>query len=147
MLEGLASKLRAAVDRLSKSADKDTIDALLNDIQRALIAGDVDVKLAKELVVSIRKRASEKLPEALTRREWVINVVYEELTRFLGGSGLGVTLKPKKILLCGLFGSGKTSTAAKLARFYQKKGCGPAWSVATPSALPRTSSSSSWQRR
>ena len=125
MLEGLATKLRSALDRLSKGADKATIDALLNDMQRALISGDVDVNLAKELVNSIRKRAFEKIPEGLTRREWIVNIVYEELTKTLGGSGLGVTLKPKKILLCGLFGSGKTSTAAKLARFYQKKGLRP----------------------
>ena len=68
MLEGLASKLRSAIDRLSKSADKDTVDALLNDIQRALIAGDVDVKLARELTASIRKRALDKIPEGITRR-------------------------------------------------------------------------------
>jgi len=125
MLEGLATKLRSALDRLSKGADKATVDALLNDIQRALIAGDVDVNLAKELTNSIRKRAFEKIPEGLTRREWIVSIVYEELTKTLGGSGFAVTLKPKKILLCGLFGSGKTSTAAKLARFYQKKGLRP----------------------
>ncbi|MEM7813472.1 MAG: signal recognition particle receptor subunit alpha [Candidatus Aenigmatarchaeota archaeon] len=125
MLEGLSAKLRAAIDRLSKGTDKATIDALLNDIQRALIAGDVDVRLARELTAAIRKRAFDKIPEGITRREWVISAVYDELARFLGGSGLAVSLKPKKVLLCGLFGSGKTSTAAKLARFYQKKGLRP----------------------
>ena len=125
MLEGLSSKLRGALDRLTKSTDKAAIDALLNDMQRALISGDVDVKLAQELVASIRKRANERLPEGLTRREWIVSIVYDELTRVLGGAGSTVTLKPKKILLCGLFGSGKTSTAAKLARFYQRKGLRP----------------------
>ena len=125
MLEGLSAKLRGAMDRLTKGTDKASVDAFLNDIQRSLIAGDVDVKLAQELVTSIRKKASEKIPEGLTRREWIVSVVYDELARILGGSGSAVTLKPKKILLCGLFGSGKTSTAAKLARFYQRKGLKP----------------------
>ena len=124
MLEGLATKLRAALDRLG-GADAAAVDAMLAEVQRGLIAGDVDVKLARELAAAIRKRALAQLPAGLTRREWVVNVVYEELTKILGGSGSSIALKPKKILLAGLFGSGKTSTAAKLARFYQKKGLRP----------------------
>jgi signal recognition particle subunit SRP54 len=128
MLESLSSKIKGALQKIAKlgSVDEEAVSALVAEIERALIAGDVDVKLAKHLSEQIKKRAFEKIPQGLTRREHVINVVYEELTKILGGEKPEISLKPKKVLLCGLFGSGKTSTAAKLARFYQKKGLRPA---------------------
>ncbi len=124
MLKGLSDKLRSAVDRISGMSvvDKDAIDDVLRDIQRALLSADVDVKLVLELTDSIRKKAFEKLPEGLTRREHITKVIFDELVKILGETKSPVSLAPKKILLAGLFGSGKTSTAAKLARFYQKKG-------------------------
>ncbi len=127
MLKSLSTKLRDAMDRLTKgSPDKDAVEALVKEIQRALLSADVDVKLVFQLSESIRKRAFEDIPPALTRREHVIKVVYEELTRIMGEKKSVIELKPKKILLSGLFGSGKTTTAAKLARFYQKHGLKPA---------------------
>ncbi|MFH1630907.1 MAG: signal recognition particle receptor subunit alpha [Candidatus Aenigmatarchaeota archaeon] len=123
MLESLSSKLRGAIDKLTRgSIDKETVEELIREIQRALISGDVDVKLVDELSENIRKRAFEKIPEGVTRRDYVTGVVYGELANIMGGERPEIGLRPKKILLCGLFGSGKTSTAAKLARFYQKKG-------------------------
>lgn len=127
MLGALSGKLREAMDKLTGkgSVDKQAIDDLTLDIQRALLSADVDVQLVFELTERIRKRASGDLPAGLTRKEHVVKVVYEELTDIMGKSKSAIELKPKKILLCGLYGSGKTSTAAKLARFYQKKGLKP----------------------
>ena len=126
MLKSLSTKLRDALEHLAKgSADKEAVEQLVKEIQRALLSADVDVKLVYQLSESIRERAFEKIPPALTRREHIIRVVYEELTRIMGERRALVELKPKKILLAGLFGSGKTSTAAKLARFYQKHGLKP----------------------
>lgn len=127
MLESLSSKIKGALQKIAKlgSVDEEAVSALVAEIERALIAGDADVGLARQLSEHIKKRAFEKIPQGLTRREHVINVVYEELTKILGGEKPDISLKPKKILLCGLFGSGKTSGAAKLARFYQKKGLRP----------------------
>jgi len=124
MLESLSSKLRGAIEKITRlgSVDKQAVEELVREIQRALISGDVDVKLVDELSENIRKKAFEKIPEGITRRDHVINVVYSELANIMGGEKPEISLKPKKILLIGLFGSGKTSTAAKLARFYQKKG-------------------------
>lgn len=124
MLKGLSDKLRAAIDKLSGMSvfDKEAVDEVLRDVQRALISADVDVKLVFELTENIRKNAFEKLPEGLTRREFIIKTIYDELTRVMGDVKPVIQIVPKKILLCGLYGSGKTSTAAKLARFYQKKG-------------------------
>jgi signal recognition particle subunit SRP54 len=127
MLKGLSDKLRAAVDRLSKSGvvDKKAVDEAVLDIQRALLSADVDVGLVVSLTENIKKRAFESPPQGLTRKEYVIKVVYDELVRILGEHKSEISLTKKRVLLCGLFGSGKTSTAAKLARFYQKKGMKP----------------------
>ncbi len=123
MLKGLSQKLRDAIDRFSRGgADKEEIEELAREIQRSLIAADVDVELVFALSENIKKKSFAEIPRGLTRKEYVVKVVYEELTAILGGEKASVTLKPKKILLVGLYGSGKTTTAAKLARFYQKKG-------------------------
>ncbi len=128
MLDSLSDKLRSSINKIAKlvSVDRDVVDALVLDIQRALLSGDVDVKLVYKMSESIKSRAFEKLPTGMSRKEHVITVVYDELTKILGEKRPEVALKPKKILLIGLFGSGKTSTAAKLARFYKKKGLRPA---------------------
>ena len=126
MLGGLSNKLRDAIDKLTRSnVDRQDIDELTRDIQRSLLSADVDVQLVFDLTEKIKKRLGDKVPEGLTRKEYSIKVVYEALTDIMGREKAVVELKPKKILLCGLYGSGKTSTASKLARFYQKKGLKP----------------------
>jgi signal recognition particle subunit SRP54 len=127
MLKGLSDKLRQSIEKITKLGivDKDAVEELVREMQRSLLSADVDVSLVFRLSESIKKRALENLPPGLTRKEHVIKVVYEELTNIMGGEKTAVSLTNKKILLCGLYGSGKTSTAAKLARFYQKKGLKP----------------------
>ncbi|TRO45570.1 signal recognition particle protein [Candidatus Bathyarchaeota archaeon] len=69
------------------------------------------------------------MPPGISRREHVIKVVYEELTRFVGEKPVPLNVEPGKrkiVMLIGIQGSGKTTTAAKLARFYQKRGLKPA---------------------
>ncbi len=126
MLDGLSDKLRGAIDKLTRSSvDKQDIDELTKEIQRALLTADVNVQMVFELTERIKRRISERVPEGLTRREYAIKIVYEALTDIMGKEKSAIELKPKKILLAGLYGSGKTSSAAKLARFYQKKGLKP----------------------
>ena len=117
-------KLRESIEKISRLGivDAGHVEELVRDMQRTLLSADVDVALVMQLSNSIKKRCMEKLPEGLSRKEHVIKVVYEELTDILGGEKSEIALKPKRILLAGLYGTGKTSTAAKLARFYQKKG-------------------------
>jgi signal recognition particle GTPase len=71
-----------------------------------------------------RERAlKEKVPPGISRREHVIKVVYEELTRFVGDKPVPIKMEPgkkKNIMLVGIQGSGKTTHAAKLARYFQK---------------------------
>ena len=129
MLKGLSDSLRSAIDRIAHMGvvDKTAVEELVRDIQRALLGADVDVELVFKLSEQVKSKAlQEKLPSGLTRKEHVIKVVYEELTNILGKEKAVIELKAKKILLIGLFGSGKTSTAAKLARFYQKRRLKPA---------------------
>lgn len=125
MLEGLKKRLQGAIDKITKKGyvDKDSVDELVRDIQRAFIEGDVDVSLVSELSETIKRRAlKEKPPAGVTAREHVVKVVYDELVSFLGKEKPVIGVKKKKILLSGLFGSGKTTTAAKLGRFYKDKG-------------------------
>ena len=105
--------------------DEKLVNELVKEIQRSLLQADVNVKLVFELSNKIKERALKQEPPAgLTKKEYLINIVYEELAAFLGGEGhkIDVKKKPFKIMLCGLFGNGKTTTAGKLAKFFQKRG-------------------------
>lgn len=122
----MLNKLKEAFEKLTHSnADKAAVDDVIKDIQRALLSSDVDVKLVAELAENIRRKSFQALPASLTRKEHIIKVVYGELVKIMGEKKSEVQLKPKKILMVGLFGSGKTSTSAKLASFYKKKGMKP----------------------
>ncbi len=126
MLDRLSSSLKEAVRKIvtSKRIDKRTVDELVRDLQRALIQADVKISIVKELSNRVRERAlKEKL--VLNPREHVIKVLYEELIGILGKS-VDIPLTKQKILMVGLHGSGKTSSCAKLARYFQKKGLKPA---------------------
>ncbi len=123
------NKIKDALNKFARLgvADKNAVDELVRDIQRTLIASDVDVKLVFELSKNIKEKAlDEKIPAGLTRREHVVDIVYKELVRFLGEKKPDIRLAKQKILLLGLYGSGKTTTTAKLAKYFTKKGlsCG-----------------------
>jgi signal recognition particle subunit SRP54 len=87
-----------------------------------------------QFVLGISKRIEEralkeKVPPGISRREHVIKVVYEELTRFLGDKPVPLKVEPstrKVIMLVGIQGSGKTTAAAKLAKYFQRRGLKPA---------------------
>ncbi len=128
VLDKLSDSLKGTLQKIAKAifVDEKLINELVKDIQRALLQSDVNVKLVFQLTEKIKARAlKEDVPSGLTKREHLINVVYEELTGFLGGEKEELKLadkKPFRIMLLGLFGSGKTTTAGKLARFFTKRG-------------------------
>ncbi len=128
VLEKLSQSLKGTLQKIAKSlfVDEKLINELVKDIQRALLQSDVNVKLVFELTNNIKERIKkEDTPGALTKKEHLINIVYEELTKFLGGEKAELILKdeqPDKIMLVGLFGSGKTTTAGKLAKYFAKRG-------------------------
>jgi len=131
-LERLGSSLYEALKKVFRASvvDEATIKELVRDVQRALLQADVNVKLVLDISKRIEERAlKEKLPLGISRREHIIKVVYEELTRFLGEKPVPVKIEPGKrkvIMLVGIQGSGKTTAAAKLAKYFQKKGLKPA---------------------
>ncbi|RLE44698.1 signal recognition particle protein [Candidatus Woesearchaeota archaeon] len=127
VLDKLGEGLKATLRKIAKAfkVDDTLISELVRDIQRALIQADVNVKLVLELSEKIKQRAlKEKPPTGLTKKEHLINIVYEELTNFLGKEPkeIKITEKPFKIMLVGLFGSGKTTTIAKLSKYFMKRG-------------------------
>jgi signal recognition particle subunit SRP54 len=127
-LGDLSKSLGDAVRKLLRLpiVDEKAIRELVKDLQRALLQADVNVELVLQISRSVEKRAiEEKLPPGISRREHVIKVLYEELTRFLGEEAPKTTIPPGKtyvIMLVGIQGTGKTTAAVKLARFYQKRG-------------------------
>ncbi|MEA3378103.1 MAG: signal recognition particle protein Srp54 [Nanoarchaeota archaeon] len=127
VLTKLSNSLKNTLTKVAKCifVDEKLINELIRDIQRALLQADVNVKLVFELSNNIKKRAlEEKAPAAITQKEHLIKIVYEELIKFLGGerNTIKISKKPFKILLVGLFGSGKTTQAGKLANFFKKRG-------------------------
>ncbi|MBI4152242.1 signal recognition particle protein [Candidatus Woesearchaeota archaeon] len=126
VLEKLGDSLKNTLSKITKSffIDEKLINELVKDIQRALLSSDTNVQLVLELSRSIKERAKENPPPGITKREQLIKIVYEELTNFLGkeAKDIAITKKPTQIMLVGLFGSGKTTTAGKLAKFYKKRG-------------------------
>ncbi len=132
VLERLGSSIYGALKKVFKAAvvDEATVKELVRDIQRALLQSDVNVKLVLDISKRIENRAlKEELPPGISRKEHVVKVVYEEITRFLGEKPVPLKIEPGKrrvIMLVGIQGSGKTTASAKLARYLQKRGLKPA---------------------
>jgi len=116
--------LKEVVKKITKSTsvDKKLVEEVVKDIQRALLKADVNVRQVKEISDAIKKRAlSEDVLPTFNAREHIIKIVYEELMRGIG-EGLEIPLKKSKIMLVGLQGSGKTTTTAKIAKYFKDKG-------------------------
>jgi len=126
VLESLGTSLKNTLAKITKAifVDDKLIQELVKDIQRALLQSDTNVQLVLQLSQNIKERAKENPPPGITKREQLIKIVYEELAAFLGKEAhdIKITKKPTTIMLVGLFGSGKTTTIGKLAKFYKKRG-------------------------
>lgn len=124
VLEKLGDSLRAALRKIAGSSyiDEALIKEIVRDIQRALIQADVNVQLALLITKELQRRAlNDAPPPGMSPREHVVRIIYEELVRILGSSR-EVPLQKQRMLLVGLYGQGKTTTAGKLGKFFQKKG-------------------------
>ncbi|MEJ2242013.1 MAG: signal recognition particle protein Srp54 [Candidatus Bathyarchaeota archaeon] len=128
VLDRLGSSLNDALRKVFRAPvmDEKTVKELVRDIQRALLQADVNVKLVLEVSKRIEERAlKEKVPPGVSRREHVVKVVYEEITRFLGENPASLKIEPGKrkvLMLLGIQGSGKTTASGKLAKYFQKRG-------------------------
>lgn len=128
VLDSLGEALKKTIAKIRGSTyiDAKVINDIVRDLQRALLQADVNVKLVFSLSEKIKTRLSEqKPPTGVTHKEFLINILYEELTAFVGGQTAPIdttVAHPFIIMLVGLFGSGKTTTTAKLAKYYAKRG-------------------------
>jgi len=127
VLEKLGRSLDTAIRKIRRlpSVDKDAINALIQELQRALLSADVKVELVFEMTENIRKEAMNTKLQKARRRDFVIKLVHDELIKLLGGKPAPIRIKPGKknvILLVGIQGSGKTTTITKIAKFYKSKG-------------------------
>ncbi|WFO75896.1 signal recognition particle protein [Desulfurococcaceae archaeon MEX13E-LK6-19] len=124
VLEGV----RKALSKFLRSNKeyKESVNEFIKELQKELIKADVNVKLVFQLTKEIKERAlKEEPPPGISRKDWLVTIVYEELSKLFGGDKKPEIKPPKKpwvILLVGLQGSGKTTTAAKLAYYYKLDG-------------------------
>ncbi len=128
MLENLTKKLDAAFKALTGKGllTEQNIDEVLKEVRLALLEADVHFKVAKSFIEGIRVKAvGKEVLESLTPGQQVVKIVWEELANLMGEKGSGVVFAstpPTIVMLVGLQGSGKTTTAGKLARLYKREG-------------------------
>ncbi|MFZ2411229.1 MAG: signal recognition particle receptor subunit alpha, partial [Candidatus Methanoperedens sp.] len=124
VLDKLGGSLQDAIKKLVGAGriDEKIVDEVVRDIQRAMLQADVNVRHVMTLSQKIKQRSlKETPPGGMNPREHVIRIVYQELINILGKSA-NVRLAPQTIMMVGLQGSGKTTTTAKIARYFQRKG-------------------------
>ena len=131
VFESLTEKLNRTFKKLKgqgKLTEKNIADGL-KEVRLALLEADVHFKVVKKFIEDIRERSiGSDVLDSLTPGQQVIKIVHEELVRLMGESGQGLNLTgrtPFSVMLVGLQGSGKTTTAGKLALFLRKHGRNP----------------------
>src|SRR6266403_550221 len=131
MFDSLSTRLQTVFDRLGGRGrlTEENIQEALREVRVALLEADVNFKVVREFIERVRVRAiGQDVLASLTPAQQVVKVVHGELVELLGGSGHRLAMAshpPTIIMLMGLQGSGKTTTAAKLARLYTKQGQHP----------------------
>ena len=118
MLKRLGDALKKAQDKIANAIflDKNLVDSIVRELQRALIEADVDIMLVKQLSDKIKKAAFDERIKEIEKKEHLIKILHDELISILGESKELKLLEKKqtKIMLLGLYGAGKTTTIAKL---------------------------------
>lgn len=131
MFETLTEKLNGVFKKVTGRGrlSEANIQDALKEVRVALLEADVNYKVVKKLVEDVRQRAlGQEVLQSLTPGQQLIRIVNEELTRLMGESSRGLELKgrtPHVVMLVGLQGSGKTTTAGKLAAYLRRKGRHP----------------------
>ncbi|MFH1337599.1 MAG: signal recognition particle receptor subunit alpha [Nanoarchaeota archaeon] len=106
--------------------DKEAVEMIVHELQRGLIQADVDIAMVAELSKNIKKKVLEdKLPPGLSLKELFIKTLYDEIVAFLGEEKAEIKIGKQKILVAGLFASGKTTSIAKIAKWFKVRGLNP----------------------
>lgn len=129
--DSLTERLSATFKKLRQKGrlkESDVRDAM-REVRLALLEADVNYKVARDLVAAITEKAvGGEVLESLTPAQQVIKIVHDEMTAFMGSANVRINLSsriPTIIMMCGLQGSGKTTHAGKLARFFKEQGKRP----------------------
>ncbi len=126
MLEKLGNAIKKATDKISNALflDKNLVETIVRDLQRALIEADVNILLVKQTTQKIKKAALDEKIKGIEKKEHIIKLLHDELVAILGEKKeLELNTKSQnKIMLIGLYAAGKTTTIAKLGNYYQKRG-------------------------
>src|SRR5437588_4680198 len=131
MLDSLSTRLQTIFDKLGGRGrlSEENIQEALREVRVALLEADVNFKVVRAFIDRVKDKAvGQDVLKSLTPAQQVVKVVHDELVELLGGSGHRLAWSPHPptvIMLIGLQGSGKTTTAAKLARMYGKQGQHP----------------------
>jgi len=131
MLDSLSTRLQTIFDKLGGRGrlSEENIQEALREVRVALLEADVNFKVVRAFIDRVKVKAvGQDVLTSLTPAQQVVKVVHDELVDLLGGSGHRLAAAPHPptvIMLMGLQGSGKTTTAAKLARLYTKQGQHP----------------------
>lgn len=138
MFERLSDRLDGVLGGLRQRGviTEKMLDEGLREVRRALLEADVNYKVARDFLKRVEARATgEDVLKAVRPGEQVVKIVHDELVELLGSEGAGLAeapVPPAVIMLVGLQGSGKTTTAAKLARRLKKEGARPALVACDP---------------
>jgi signal recognition particle subunit SRP54 len=131
MFESISEKLDSVFKKLKGKGliKEEDIDLALKEVRMALLEADVNFKVVKDFIQNVKSKAlGREVLESLTPGQQVVKVVHDELCSLLGMSNSRITLSPNPptvIMMVGLQGSGKTTTSAKLARYFKKEGRRP----------------------
>jgi signal recognition particle subunit SRP54 len=131
MFDSLSTRLQSVFDRLGSRGrlTEDNIQEALREVRVALLEADVNFKVVRTFIDRVKDKAvGHEVLKSLTPAQQVVKVVHDELVELLGGSGhrlAPAAHPPTIVMLIGLQGSGKTTTAAKLARLYARQGQHP----------------------
>ncbi|MCQ2086170.1 MAG: signal recognition particle protein Srp54 [archaeon] len=124
VLEGLGRSLRNIIERITGSTNvsERLVKDVVRDLQRVLLQSDVNVQSVLEFTRRIEDRANNEKPAAgRSIKDHIVGIIYDELIDLID-NGEGLKFRPQTIMIVGLYGQGKTTTAGKLALLFSKKG-------------------------
>lgn len=124
MLEKLSNALKKTTDKIANAIflDKDLVDSIVKDLQRALIEADVNVPLVLEISQKIKKSALDERIKGIEKKEHIIKLLHDELKSILGREKKLELDKRNVFMMLGLYGAGKTTTIGKIAHYFAKRG-------------------------
>ncbi len=130
MFDSLSQKLQSAFRNLRGlgKISENNVGEALREVRLALLDADVNFKVAKDFIARVREKAlGEEVIASVTPGQQIIKIIHEELVDLLGSSNarLEVGGNPSCLMLCGLHGAGKTTSAGKLAKLLKKQGRAP----------------------